>query len=512
MLQKIRRTVFLACILFCLVVTPALAAYNTVPEKPYPKLESAEIISGDSTDVEIELKFSNNVAAISEQQEGRYDMTGVNERNLEQFSMQEAETGEKVEIEVSRDPDAEMHSEASKYFYVAATGLDPEKEYIITVNEELYANMGNSLGVDYEVTFCISTGDCDFEPTDDLPSEDVVQPLRFEKGSIETGAKDVPVDATFVLTFSNNVSGVEVFTHNSSCVKLFQDNSALVEIEVLPGEDDDVKSLIVKPKQDLAYETEYQIVVEKDLMAKNGESLSSPVGLSFETAAKSGGSSGGSGGSSGGSGGSGSATEEEENNNPTEPGQGENPGEEPAEQEVYFSDVKGSWAEEDINRLAEKEIVSGNPDGTFAPNANMTRAEGITMLVRALGINGGTATGFADVDGHWAKEYIMAAEAAGIANGTDDTHFSPDTVITREEFATLLVRAGQLTAGTEVVTFQDQEKISDWAKEGVTIASSNGLIQGYEDGTFGPQQNVTRAEACRMICNLLALQEAAATA
>ncbi|MGI5825525.1 MAG: S-layer homology domain-containing protein [Bacillota bacterium] len=507
--RKIISFILIFTVFFSVFCTSAFGAYNTVPSKMYPKLLSAELISGTSENVQIELGFSNNVAAISETQDGRYDMIGINEKNEEQFSMTDS-GGNDVQITISRHDGAAMHTDESKLFYVNADGLDVNETYTITVTDELYANMGNSLACPYEVTFCIASGEIDFKPLGKLPEIDISEPLTFNKCNVSTNAKDVPVDTVFTMFFSHNVSGVDVLEFNSQYVKLYEGENE-VSITLLPGEKNEVKEMIIKPDEKLKYNTEYKIYCTTNMMARNGNYLSSPVAIYFTTekdpngGGSEGGGSEGGGSEGGGSEGGGSEGGGSEGGGSEGGGSEDGGSDEDLANKVYFSDVKGTWAAADINYLAEQKIVNGNPDGTFAPNAGISRAEAIAMLVRGFNITSDiTENPFVDIDGHWGKSFIIAAYNAGIVKGSDASHFNPDAKITREEFAAMVVRIGKLTLGDKpVIEFTDKDKISEWAKENVDIASANGIIGGYPDGTFAPKNNVTRAEACHMIVNLL---------
>jgi uncharacterized repeat protein (TIGR02543 family) len=106
-----------------------------------------------------------------------------------------------------------------------------------------------------------------------------------------------------------------------------------------------------------------------------------------------------------------------------------------------FSDVAVGkhWANTAISTLANAEVINGYPDGSFRPDAPMTRAELIAVVARFLKtptVEGGTA--FTDVDGHWAKAYIYAAFEAGIIQGYGDGTFRPDALITRAEVVTIV--------------------------------------------------------------------------
>jgi hypothetical protein len=500
----------LVVILILLLQSTAFAAYNSMPEKMYPQLQETEIANvtyntdtEDIADVEIHLKFSNNVGAIQEENlgNGRPDMPGINAENLTRFSMvAEDDPNTPINITVTPNPDAAMHTDESKYFFIFANGLDVNKEYIITVDKNLYANMGNSLACDYQVHFKIGTDyitPADKANMGPLPAETAAQPLYFSKASIETNAVDVELTPTITMTFAYNVSGDDVLQNNITCISLMK-GTEVVPIEVSAG--DNVTDFVIQPTIKLIPSTEYRLIVTTGLMARNGNYLSSPVELYFTTVADQ--SAGGSGSNSGSGSDSGSSSSSGGTGSTNTPA---------PEEQGYFTDVKNSWALEDINWLADRGIVSGNPDGEFLPENTITRAEIAAILARAFDLSSDQAVSFKDVSNHWANAYISAAAAKGILSGVGNGNFAPDAIVTREQLAVMLVRAGMLSAvEKEPMEFTDESQLSFWASEAVKIASSNGIISGYPDGTFRPSQDVTRAEACRMIVDMLKLQEQSA--
>ncbi|NLX90363.1 MAG: hypothetical protein GXZ07_02025 [Firmicutes bacterium] len=172
---------------------------------------------------------------------------------------------------------------------------------------------------------------------------------------------------------------------------------------------------------------------------------------------------------------------------------------------LQLKDIKGHWAENLITRLVRLGSISGYPDGTFKPNNNITRGEFATILVETYGLTQKTGGGktFKDTEQHWAKEYISIAASHGILKGYSDTEFGPDDKITREQMAVMIVNAAQAEQNAAATAFQDQNKVSGWAAEAVKAATKAGIIQGYPDNTFKPQNNATRAEAVTVILNSL---------
>lgn len=168
-----------------------------------------------------------------------------------------------------------------------------------------------------------------------------------------------------------------------------------------------------------------------------------------------------------------------------------------------LKDISGHWAEANIKKLVELGAISGYPDGTFKPNATITRAEFATILVKAFKLAPSTSKVFADTANHWAKADISAAAAAGIVNGYSATQFGPNDQITREQMAVMIAKAAKLAAAKNGKTFADKAQISAWASAAIASASENGIISGYPDNSFKPKATATRAEAVTVIVKAL---------
>lgn len=181
-----------------------------------------------------------------------------------------------------------------------------------------------------------------------------------------------------------------------------------------------------------------------------------------------------------------------------------------------FTDVPdGYWAKDQIQELVQNGIVSGYPDGTFKPDNEITRAEFVRVATLALKIadrNSDKPT-FSDVyPADWFYQTVEGAVYAGIAKGYPDGTFLPNAMITREEVCVMLeLGLGKADVANNnaqsKTSFTDDASIAAWARGFVVTANQDGLIKGYPDGTFAPQRNTTRAEACVMISKLLALQK-----
>jgi uncharacterized spore protein YtfJ len=171
-----------------------------------------------------------------------------------------------------------------------------------------------------------------------------------------------------------------------------------------------------------------------------------------------------------------------------------------------FTDIAGHWAAANIEALVNAGVITGYPDGTFKPNNTITRAEFATAVVKAFNLELKSGKVFNDTANHWAEDFIATAAANGLISGYNDTTFGPNDLITREQMAVLIVNATGLTEVSSAKTFADGASISDWAKDGVAIASGNDLITGYPDNTFKPKGNATRAEAVTILINALTLE------
>ena len=147
-----------------------------------------------------------------------------------------------------------------------------------------------------------------------------------------------------------------------------------------------------------------------------------------------------------------------------------------------------------------EEYMYGYPDGTFRPNANITRAEAAAMISRLKGysLNDTTAPGFKDSKVGWFKAAINAVFKNGIMKGYEDGNFRPNDKITRAEFAQMIKNIDK--SNSAVATFKDVK--GHWAEDAINQAFGNGRISGYPDGTFRPDAPITRAEAVKIANSL----------
>ncbi len=226
---------------------------------------------------------------------------------------------------------------------------------------------------------------------------------------------------------------------------------------------------------------------------------------------------GGSGGGGGGGGGSykPTAAPTEEPEETAEPEETEAPGEteEPEETEApdsikremsvsMFDEISGHWAETEIAKLYNEGIIEGKDNGTFGINDNITRAEFVTLLVRAMQLDIPEYNNeFSDVSkDDWYAGYIAAAFQNGIMSGSDGKAM-PNADITREEMAVML--SALVEADSVKHSFNDSSEISSWAESAVDKVCTAGLMNGRDDDIFAPKANTKRSEAFVVIYRLL---------
>lgn len=159
----------------------------------------------------------------------------------------------------------------------------------------------------------------------------------------------------------------------------------------------------------------------------------------------------------------------------------------------------------ELNRRDHTTFLVGYADGTFGPECNMTRAEVTTMFARLLTeqieADKTYSNTFNDVAKDcWAANYIGYMQQFGIVTGYEDGSFRPDAPVTRAEFAAIASRFEKLTQGS--ASFTDVPD-THWAVRYINFAATRGWVTGYEDGSFKPEHSITRAEVAAVTCRLL---------
>lgn len=166
------------------------------------------------------------------------------------------------------------------------------------------------------------------------------------------------------------------------------------------------------------------------------------------------------------------------------------------------------WAKDAILALAEKEIVNGVGDKTFAPNANVTREQFAKIVVGAFTPDAEEQDiEFSDVaSGAWYESYIKKAYSEGIIKGMGDGNFGVGINVTRQDMCVMIYNAAK-AAGMEFSTdakeFADDDKIADYAKEAVYALKNAGAVSGMTATEFAPLGGATRAQAAKIIYSLV---------
>ena len=181
---------------------------------------------------------------------------------------------------------------------------------------------------------------------------------------------------------------------------------------------------------------------------------------------------------------------------------------------VYDSDFadlgEAAWAVTAVKALAEKGIVSGRGDGNFYPNDTVTREEFVKIIVMAFDALDEDATAsFDDVaTDRWSYKYIATANRLGLVTGLDENTFNPTGTMTREDMAVIMHRAMKLAKvedGAYGLDFADSDAIAGYAKDAVAQLAGKNIIKGMGDNMFVPKGTVTRAQAAKVVYELLAL-------
>lgn len=175
-----------------------------------------------------------------------------------------------------------------------------------------------------------------------------------------------------------------------------------------------------------------------------------------------------------------------------------------------FKDVKHNyWAAEPIHMIADMGVITGYPDGTFKPGANVTRAEAIVMIIRFLDSVGGFEldptidSTFSDLPNtNWAKTHIMSAVNLGIISGYKDGTFKPNNPITRAELSKMIFNAFDMSVIGEYSNAHPDISTTHWAYDIIMSLSEFNILKGFNDGYFYPNKTTTRAELSAILSRI----------
>ncbi len=190
----------------------------------------------------------------------------------------------------------------------------------------------------------------------------------------------------------------------------------------------------------------------------------------------------------------------------------ETPENEVTETDKKFKDVPESfWAADAIYALTDKGVLNGVGDGEFAPTATVTRAQFAKMLTETFGIEAEGKNSFTDVNADgWYASYVNAASAAGIINGYPDGTFGVNGEITRQDAAVMIARAlmcKNINCEKQSLTYSDNDSIASYATEAAEIMLATGIMSGRENNSFAPYGKMTRAEAATVFYRVLSIIE-----
>ncbi|MBC8014717.1 MAG: S-layer homology domain-containing protein [Sporomusaceae bacterium] len=172
-----------------------------------------------------------------------------------------------------------------------------------------------------------------------------------------------------------------------------------------------------------------------------------------------------------------------------------------------FNDMADfAWAKSQVEVLASKGVIGGTSDTTYTPNANITRADFLLLLIKSLGLSAKVDSNFSDVsESDYYYESVGIAKKLGISQGEGNNLYNPKAQISRQDMMVLAVKAMKIAgssistgASSDIANFADKSKISSYAVDSIAAMVKDGLIKG--DGTnIYPNANATRAEAAVLI-------------
>ena len=171
---------------------------------------------------------------------------------------------------------------------------------------------------------------------------------------------------------------------------------------------------------------------------------------------------------------------------------------------IKFKDISSvSWAAEAITKLYEAGIVNGVTENEYEPNGLVTREQFAKLLAVTLKIYDKNAVcDFSDSQNDWYSSYVASVKNAGLINGVGDNLFGVGRNISRQDMAVMIYNALKFKSvelKSEKTDFTDFDQIAPYAQEAVKFLVGNGIINGMSDGSFGPNDNATRAQAAVLI-------------
>ena len=208
-------------------------------------------------------------------------------------------------------------------------------------------------------------------------------------------------------------------------------------------------------------------------------------------------------------------TDKEEENKPSDEEKDEekNHDDEKPTEKLPFEDVSDdAWYYGYISEIHAKGYVSGKSETRFDPDGSIKRCEIVKILALFAEVDTEKykdVETFSDVlSDSWYHGFVEWASSAGIVNGVGDGAFAPEKCVTREDAAVIIYRFAKLTSDAkDNMTFGDAESISEYAADAVRAVCASGIMSGFPDGTFAPKAELSRAQFCKIIFEMMKFTE-----
>ena len=174
--------------------------------------------------------------------------------------------------------------------------------------------------------------------------------------------------------------------------------------------------------------------------------------------------------------------------------------------EIFIDVAPNAWYKDAVQYAYDNGLMTGVSANEFAPEQTTTRAMIVSMLARLEGVESANNAGFADVSNEWYATAVNWAANVGVVNGYEDSTFRPNTAITREQLAAILMNYAQykgqdVSARADLTSYTDQP--STWAQEAISWSVAEGLLTGVTADTLQPQGAATRAQVAAILQRFL---------
>ena len=176
--------------------------------------------------------------------------------------------------------------------------------------------------------------------------------------------------------------------------------------------------------------------------------------------------------------------------------------------DLFIDIAPDAWYKDAVQYAYDNGLMTGTSANEFAPEQTTTRAMIVSILARLENVTTAQAAGFADVDDEWYATAVNWAANVGVVNGYEDNTFQPNTAITREQLAAILMnyaayKGYDVSARADLSHYSDADSISSWANDVLLWAVAEGLLTGVTDDTIAPQAHATRAQVAAILQRFL---------